>query len=111
MTGTLELEGTVSGLPEGETRVQLAWTLNATSSFPSFNGLAAGDNSFPVPTGVKLLLLIPPRANGTAIFVKPAGATTGYAIDPATPSILGNADTTLVLNAAAIVPDFRLLMF
>lgn len=108
VTGTLELDGTISGLPEGESRIQLAWAISTTGAFPSYVGLQSGDNTFTIPTGCTVALLIPPAVN--AVVVRLGGAT-GPKIQPAKPTLHAVADTSLVINAASAVAGFRLMLY
>jgi hypothetical protein len=97
-TGTLEIRGEISGLPEGgpvKIGPLTVTSANALGTTTSPVALSATPLVVAVPTGCTALLFVPPTANTQTIRLRPGDATgTGIQINRTQPTLLA-LDTTV----------------
>ena len=108
VTGTLNLDGTLLGLPSGSKDVHLQWVItNGTGDITTAN-LAAGDNFLVIRSGTTVVCIVPPPGNAVALTLKGAGGDTGISLKPALPTVIGwNGGGTMILNAAAPIAGLQ----
>lgn len=112
-TAVVQITGTVFGLPEGGTKVLGPLTLvNVTSPAKEDTiTLAGGTNTLTLPTGTRLVLIIPPTGNVTTISLKGLTSDVGVQLDPGVPSLVAVPASllTLVLTAQTNIIGVRVL--
>lgn len=79
--------------------LSLGWTLSTGVFEVDTSSLSSGDNTYTVPTGATMLVIIPATNNTTALKIKGNAGDTGVTISPSKPTILGLNTGTVILNA------------
>ena len=111
-TASIELRGTISGLPIGSMAIQpSAITMTAAIGERDLQNLAMGDNTITIPTGTEMVIITPPSGNATAIILKGAGGDTGRRLHNTrwNPISFDSSVTSFILNAAAGVNNVEFI--
>lgn len=115
-TNTLTISGTMTNADVGT--LQLGpWGITNTSGggIVERKALASGDNSFTIPSGTKVVIVLPPSGNTVAIKEKGDAADVGRPIlaDGDLPLIrpVTAGDTTFILNAAGAISALTTIIY
>jgi hypothetical protein len=87
----------------------LQWALTSGVYERRFVTLASGDNTLTVPTGAKILVVLPPTTNGSAIKVHSSSAASAWTLLPSQPSVLTLGAAPYIVNAGASISGVQLI--
>lgn len=112
VTATILLGGRVFGGLAGPFDLALQWIITAGVGQKLRQDLAAGANTITIPTGVKLIAIVPPAGNVQTLTAKGVTGDTGLTLNPAMPSLFSwnGTTTSLVLTAGGIVTGVEILL-
>lgn len=108
-TGTVQILGTVTGLPGGGSVGIGPLTITSAAAVGERRSpldLASGSNTVLIPATAKAMIFIPPTANTQALILRPGDASgTGISLAKTQPTVLAfeTAPASVNINAAAAV--------
>lgn len=104
-SGTVTIQGSVTGLPTGSKIFQASVTSAAAVDHTLTQDLSAGANTITIPSGATCVMITPPSGNTQALTLKGVSGDTGIAISKTKPTLLSfdTPPANFVINAAGSV--------
>lgn len=98
IAGVIYVTGELTGVTTGSRQLALSWTITDGKEEVRVD-LAAGDNSFTVPTGTSLVVVVPPTTNVIPLKLKGAAGDTGVIISSTRPTVVAYDSGPFIVNA------------